>query len=210
MTERIAKSQVLDLFPTRVWAVQLQENCFDPINADICRLLDRIGSSKPELESAGQWQTDQNLHESAELGGLLDVIGEVARDVCDAQTVIYDDIAVTGCWANISRRGHSHPAHYHPNNFLSGSYYVNVSPGSNAIRFYDPRPQCNLIVPPVRDPSRSNPQQLSLSVNTGSLVLFPAWLAHSVDPNSSDQTRISIAFNLMFPTFGSTMAGPNC
>lgn len=40
------------------------------------------------------------------------------------------------------------------------------------------------------------------------LVMFPAWLQHSVPPNLSDESRVSVAFNLMFPSFGTTMASP--
>ena len=40
------------------------------------------------------------------------------------------------------------------------------------------------------------------------MVLFPAWLKHSVDPNRSRGLRMSIAFNLMFEDFGETQSRP--
>ena len=31
----------------------------------------------------------------------------------------------------------------------------------------------------------------------GRLIMFPSWLTHCVDPNESDELRISISFNFM-------------
>ena len=49
---------------------------------------------------------------------------------------------------------------------------------------------------------------ITLDVKEGMLAIFPAWLQHSVHPNMSNETRISVAFNIMFPEFGTAMAGP--
>jgi ectoine hydroxylase-related dioxygenase (phytanoyl-CoA dioxygenase family) len=47
-----------------------------------------------------------------------------------------------------------------------------------------------------------------LRIATGSLILFPAWLPHSVDANRSDRERISISFNLMFATYAEALSPP--
>ena len=53
-------------------------------------------------------------------------------------------IEITGCWVNILAAGGAHKRHAHPNNFLSGVYYVRTGPGSDAINFHDPRVQTAL------------------------------------------------------------------
>ena len=40
------------------------------------------------------------------------------------------------------------------------------------------------------------------------MLMFPAWLAHSVVPNPSEEVRISVSFNLMFTNFSETMSAP--
>ena len=40
------------------------------------------------------------------------------------------------------------------------------------------------------------------------LLLFPAWLHHSVGGNAGDSERISISFNVMFEKFGELLARP--
>ncbi|MGI9265217.1 MAG: 2OG-Fe(II) oxygenase family protein [Gammaproteobacteria bacterium] len=204
----IEKSGTLKLFPTYVWATQLKRSAFEPINADILGRLDKIQSAQPELAQAGQWQTAQDLHKHPELKGLTDVIGLAVKEICDSMTLIYDRFDITACWANVSHKGFPHRQHIHPNNYLSGAYYVRTAPGADSINFHDPRPQAGMIAPPARDQNRSNPDMITLDVREGMLALFPAWLLHSVNPNLSDEIRVSVAFNIMFPSFGTKMAGP--
>ena len=40
------------------------------------------------------------------------------------------------------------------------------------------------------------------------LLLFPSYLQHSVDANTSDRERISISFNIMFSNFTQEMSQP--
>ena len=42
----------------------------------------------------------------------------------------------------------------------------------------------------------------------GRLVIFPAWLKHTVPANDGQTERISISFNLMFKNFTEEMAAP--
>ncbi len=98
--------------------------------------------------------------------------------------------------------------HAHPNNFLSGVYYLKVQPGADTINFHDPRPQTGIIRPPVTELTAYNTDQVVVMVENGALLIFPAWLPHSVDANRSDRPRISISFNLMFTAYAETMGGP--
>ncbi len=205
---KIEKSGTLKLFPTYVWATQLSPETYQPINRDIQSRLEIILGQRPDLRGSGQWQTDQDLHRHPELTGLNQVIMSTARGICDSLTLDYDRIHITGCWANVSNQGYPHKQHIHPNNYLSGAYYVKTAAGADAIDFHDPRPQAGLLVPRARNQDLANPDRITLNVRKGMLVMFPAWLQHSVPPNRSETTRVSIAFNLMFPDFGERMASP--
>jgi len=205
---QIEKSGVLKLFPTYLWATQLGPGTYEPINRDILNRLDAIRKQNPQLDKAGQWQTEHDLHRHPELAALRDVILATARGICDSLTIEYGDIRITGCWANVSSHGYPHRQHIHPNNFLSGAYYVKTAAGADAIEFYDPRPQAGFMVPPARNQDRANSDRVTLDVREGMLIMFPAWLQHSVPPNMSEATRVSVAFNLMFPDFGERMASP--
>jgi len=118
------------------------------------------------------------------------------------------DVSITGCWANINAPDAAHRTHAHPNNFLSGVYYVQVQDGADSINFHDPRAQTAIIRPAVTELTAYNTDQVVLTVNTGTLIVFPAWLPHSVDTNQSELPRISIGFNVMFAEFAKTMGQP--
>lgn len=62
--------------------------------------------------------------------------------------------------------------------------------------------------PPVSELTAYNTDQVVVNVRNGTLLLFPAWLPHSVDVNRSGRQRISISFNVMFGAFAETMSRP--
>ena len=88
--------------------------------------------------------------------------------------------------------------HQHPNNFLSGVYYVRTHRGADTINFHDPRNQTGIIRPPVVELTAENTDHVVVRVKDGTMLVFPAYLQHSVDASASDQERISISFNIMF------------
>ncbi|MCY1183751.1 putative 2OG-Fe(II) oxygenase [compost metagenome] len=53
-----------------------------------------------------------------------------------------------------------------------------------------------------------NTDQVVIAVSDGSLLIFPAWLPHSVSVNRSDRLRISVSFNVMFVAYDATMSPP--
>jgi len=93
-------------------------------------------------------------------------------------------------------------------NFLSGVYYVRTHPGADTITFHDPRPQTAVIRPPVVELTAENTDQVVVRVRDGTLLLFPSWLAHSVDANTSDEERVSVSFNVMFSAFAERLGKP--
>ena len=101
-----------------------------------------------------------------------------------------------------------HRAHSHRNNFLSAVYYVRTHPGADSINFHDPRSQAGVIRPPVTELTAANTDQVVVRVKNGTLLVFPSYLYHSVDANASDETRLSLSFNLMFSAFTAALSKP--
>jgi len=63
----------------------------------------------------------------------VDCINEAADSVLAYLRTVHRGPKITGCWANLNAPGAGHPVHSHPNNYLSGVYYVRVEPGANTI-----------------------------------------------------------------------------
>ena len=119
-----------------------------------------------------------------------------------------DAFVITGCWANVNAPGAGHRTHSHPNNFLSGVYYVKTQAGADTVNFHDPRAQTGIMRPPVTELTADNTDQVVVKVSNGTLLVFPSWLQHSVDANRSDAERISVSFNIMFSSYGDRMSKP--
>lgn len=202
-------TEVITLFPTFVWKVQLAKDDYEAINRKVkAKLHELTDGMMRQIPRGEKLQTDQNLHTLEEFRELCDCIRNATTGVLEYLKVEYDEFEITGCWANISAVGERHRLHSHPNNYLSGVYYVQAQPGADTISFEDPRPQINVISPRVREYVPENAWEMHVGVKEGQLVLFPAWLPHSVAKNTSDKERISVSFNIMFPNFGRTMSAP--
>lgn len=110
-------------------------------------------------------------------------------------------------WANISGPQHSNQMHCHPGALWSGVYYVDVGEDDpnvdveGELLLLDPRFPMNVMYMPElvlrnADGSAQYSQTPIRPVN-GRMVLFPAWLKHSVRPYLGTRERISVAFNIM-------------
>lgn len=204
----VDSTEIVPLFPTLVWKMQLSKETYEPMNAKMAAKLHELAEATPDLAPGGKLQTEQTLHLLPEFRQLTDIIDGAARGVLDFLKIIYDSIELTGCWANISPPGDGHRPHTHPNNYLSGVYYVQTQEGANTISFDDPRPQTNIIAPATTEITDENAGQIHITTRNGLLILFPSWLQHQVPPNKSRQPRISVAFNIMFSRYGETMSRP--
>ena len=204
----LQNSDVYSLFPTLAWKLQLPAEIVTNHNPLIVDAIRKINPKIDEFEEATSWQSHQLLHEEAELEQVMSCITRATHKILRFLKIGANDIEVTGCWANVISVGASHRIHSHPNNYLSGVYYVQVSPGANTINFHDPRPQASIIRPPVTQLTGQNTDQVVVEVTDGTLLLFPSYLLHSVDPNDSNELRISISFNLMFNDFAEKLSKP--
>lgn len=200
--------RVDNFFPTTVWRFEVEQSEVRAINRAVLKKIDELTKGNPELPKGEKWQTDQDLHLLPEFSLLVKNINESLEQALDYLSVIYDSYEITGCWVNVSAEMARHMAHTHPNNFLSGVYYVATGPGSDSISIDDPRPQAVVIRPDVTESRPENAHQMNLKVHPGNIILFPSWLTHSVDYNRSPGKRISVAFNAMFKNFSSTIAKP--
>jgi uncharacterized protein (TIGR02466 family) len=204
----IEAPEVVRLFPTFVWKSRLRPEVRRPINAAILNRLDEMRLGLPSLARGEAWQSGHGLHKQEELRGLVSCIDAAVDTALAFLRVGHPQVSITGCWANVDAPGAAHTMHAHPNNFLSGVYYVQAQEGADTINFHDPRAQTAIIRPAVAELTAYNTDQVVISISPGTLIVFPAWLPHSVDANHSELMRISISFNVMFAAFAQTMGQP--
>ncbi len=200
------KQEVQEIFPTPLWTVDLPPADAVAFNANLKAEIEKIISPRPKVPSGSNWQTPQDLHTRPAFADFTAMVEKVALSVAQYLQVEQFPLMITGCWANINPPGSYHPTHNHPNNYLSGVYYVAVPATGSHLLFQDPRP--GLILPPTAKLGRVTANAFVAQPRPGRMVLFPSWLRHHVPSNEGATERISIAFNLMFTNFAETLAAP--
>ena len=191
-----AKGEFKTFFPSCVWIHDLQD--FREMNAnlvaELVELRKSTGYTNPDNNA---WQSRGNLYQLEAFQPLTECMNAASKRVLEFMKVDYADFVITDSWANINPGGHSHKAHTHPNNYLSGVYYVRAPEGSGDIEFLDPRPQALVLQPRVKQPTPYTAWKHPVAAQEGQLLMFPSWLQHQVQENRSDEERISISFNVM-------------
>ena len=92
-------------------------------------------------------------------------------------------------WVNLLKSSGLHSGHIHPHSIISGTFYVEVPPGSGAIRFEDPRLPLMMSAPPRPDTF------VTVEPHPGLLLMWESWLRHEVLPGTGKGERLSISFN---------------
>jgi uncharacterized protein (TIGR02466 family) len=203
-----ARTEVKDVFPTPIWVVDLEPAKAASLNAHLKKHIYDLTEPRRELAVGGTWQTDPVLHQRPEFNEFCGMVRQAAKATLDFLQVVHNGFEITGCWANINPKGGLNSAHMHPNNFLSGVYYVSLPPGTEQIVFSDPRTQAAPVMPTVRQWNKYMGNEIRLELKEGRFVLFPSWLVHSVPVNRSDEHRISMSYNIMFSNYTETMSRP--
>jgi len=201
-------SDVIPMFPSLVWKIQLESGFRDALRQTILAAIAEMRVGLPSLAAGDGWQSGQALHEREDLRDLVACIDNGVASILRFLRIGDEPCEITACWATVLAHGAAHKLHSHPNNYLSGVYYVCTRPGADTINFHDPRRQTTVIRPPVVELTGENTDQVVIKVRDGTLLMFPSFLEHSVDANTSGDERVSVSFNVMFSSFTEHMSKP--
>ena len=102
-------------------------------------------------------------------------------------------------WANINYPGGYNKPHIHPNSLFSGVYYIKAEPNSGKLICNDPRPGIQTTMPIRKQgtPAKHLWREVHLDPKVNRILMFPSWLWHCVEPNESNDIRISVSFNFI-------------
>lgn len=108
-----------------------------------------------------------------------------------------ESLEITQCWVNIYNFGMSQEIHHHPNNIMTGVYYLQAPANCSEILFHSHFADV-MIRPDVCEDNALNNPIASLHPKPGDLIFFDSWLRHSVPANNIEGERISLSFNARF------------
>ena len=182
-------------FPTIVYGkdVQLDNN---KLAQDIVNWSNQDkGVSKTNYKG---WHSTTNMGQKPEYQQLVTELLRMQKEIYDNEHL--DRHARLGnMWANINPTDGMNQPHIHPNSLFSGVYYVKSQPKAGRLKIYDPRPGVQFIMPVRKpgDPGKDMWRDANIQPVVGRIIMFPAWLWHAVEPNKSNDLRISVSFNFI-------------
>ena len=144
------------------------------------------------------WHSTTNMHERPEFKKLVNMLYDCQKTVYEQE--YYESEPVLGnMWANINPPGGSNRAHQHPNSLWSGVYWIKTPKNCGHLKIDDPRSAAAMVRPKQKEgqlPSRLY-RETHYEPIAGRCIMFPSWLMHCVDPNKSNDIRISVSFNFL-------------
>lgn len=104
---------------------------------------------------------------------------------------ITGDYRLSGAWSVRLGAGGYHAAHVHPEGWLSSACYIDLP---DAVDGADRQGWIGFGGPPF---ASDLPHQHFEKPEPGKLVLFPSYMWHGTIPFQGDQTRLTIAFDVV-------------
>ena len=149
-----------------------------------------------KIKPNGMIQTEDDLHVMSYFKKFKDEIIELNKKVLDKLGYEYEDIIITGMWGNVLHSGQVHSPHTHPNNFLSGVFYLQSDDLSAGLEFFDPRAQIEVLCPRIKNGNVMNANAVGFAPRENMGLLFPSWLQHWVKTNDGKE-RVSMSWNTL-------------
>ena len=144
------------------------------------------------------WHSTTDMHKMPKFKLLVDELFKMQHEVYKQEWLDRQPL-IGNMWANINYPGGYNRPHIHPNSLFSGVYYVKTPPNCGKIVFNDPRPgiQTNMPARKPGQPPKHLWREAHLEPIPGRIIMFPAWLWHCVEPNKTNDIRISVSFNFI-------------
>lgn len=186
------------LFPTTFWTDELHD--LSPMLEEWRERLDAMRASEGEgrgRSTRSGWSGPKTLFNDPAFDPLRSRCQKIFAQAMQDMAVPNGFKFAMEAWGNIHDIGGFNQPHIHREAVLSGSFYIATPKGSGAIVFHDPRPGTLYSRPWGKGVNSWS--KTGLSVRAGTLLVFPHWLEHSVEPNVGSERRYSIAMNAIMP-----------
>ena len=185
-------------FPTPIYVIDIPEapSLNVQLEKDIMEWSQKDkGVQKTNIKG---WHSTTNMHQNPEYKPIVDQLFLAIHQIWEAE-LLDRKPKLGNMWANINYPNAYNKSHVHPNSLFSGVYYVKSLPNSGKLILRDPRPGPQSILPVRKDMEKPPAlwSEVDMEPKAGRIIIFPSWLWHEVEPNKSNETRISISFNFI-------------
>jgi uncharacterized protein (TIGR02466 family) len=149
------------------------------------------------LSNRGGWQSPGSATEDSSFTVYKNYISQT---VINSLPYSRTSCRLLNMWVSVNKHEDYNVYHNHPLSDLSGVLWVKAPPNCGSLSFSSPHAFVEHSLLEATTETVKNQQnyyhEYSFFPQEGVMLLFPAHLNHCVEPNLSNQDRISIAFNL--------------
>jgi len=184
-------------FPTPIYIADIKHPTLNQeLEKDITAWANKDkGITRTNVKS---WHSPTNMANLPEYKKLVSMLYACQKTIYE-QEHLESEPFLGNMWANINPPGGMNRAHQHPNSLWSGVYYIKAPKNCGYLKIDDPRSSAAMVRPtqkkgtlPVRLYRETHYEPIA-----GRCIMFPSWLMHCVDPNQSNDIRISVSFNFL-------------
>lgn len=159
----------------------------------IAKSLEAANTSNIQVSNVGGWQSEkQNFDSIKYLQPFLTNVTALMEKIYK-EFNINKEAEIVEYWFNINRKNHFNWAHNHPQCFFSAIFYIKFPENSGNLVFERPDPLREWLN--VHTVNEKNSNSVLFKPTTNDLIIFPSHIKHRVEPNTTDEDRISMAFN---------------
>lgn len=146
------------------------------------------------ISNYGGWQSDEFWGWDVPL-----FLMPIATKIIQCASIVakdygFDQIKIDNFWINVNRKHNYNRPHNHPNSMFSAVYYLTAPKNCGKIVFE--RPDVFEYHIPTSGENEERYGEYSVVPEDGTIIVFPSYVRHYVEPNETNSERISLAFNL--------------
>ena len=178
-------------FKTEIFITKL-----DPSTTGVLNDIIEIQTSEQSklVSNVGGWQIPTYMANQQKF--MFPIILEIKKYIREVYNVMNVDGPgeILNYWFNINEKYDYNISHTHPGSYFSAALYLKTPKNSGNIDFQRPDNLKETILFKTLNEHNFGDYQIPPQENL--LVIFPSCLHHYVTRNNSDETRVSVAFNI--------------
>jgi uncharacterized protein (TIGR02466 family) len=183
------------LFPTPIYIDSISGNQLTVVQNEIKNVVNNYQFDDPwnneRIKISGGNFTDNQLVNLDQFKlSLSDMVGKYLKMIDEKDYVSY---SMEESWITKSTKYSYAHIHNHSNFDISGVYYYKTNTMDGNLFFENPITEC---IASKIGRKKFLKDTISYQPEVGKFILFPSWLKHGVDTNTTDNERISLSFNL--------------
>lgn len=198
------KFYIEPLFATPFVSVELSEVVLDPANLLLKSEITQLEQLVSNNDNCIKNQSGNYRSSSTKILNSAPILENLLQQCVDKYSVSVlgeePKLTITGSWLNRNDTGSFHHPHSHLNSIASAVFYLQVPPDSGKFLAFAPMYRNLMIRDNLVENNQWNSDYYYYEPQQYQLYLFPSTMQHSVEPNNSNLSRISLSFNTFYRT----------